>query len=74
MPLVHIHLAEGTSQQHRRAIGDVIYEAMRATIDVPQDDRFQLFHEYATGTFRVNPTYLDRDEASALPDHRGRLA
>ena len=58
MPLVHIHLAAGTSSKHRHAIGDVIYEAMRSTISVPQDDRFQLFHEYAPGAFSVDPGYL----------------
>ena len=58
MPLVHIHLAAGTLPQHRYTVGDVIYEAMRATINVPQDDRFQLFHEYLPGAFSVDPTYL----------------
>ena len=58
MPLVHIHLAAGTSSKHRHSIGDVIYEAMRSTINVPQDDRFQLFHEYAPGAFSVDPGYL----------------
>jgi phenylpyruvate tautomerase PptA (4-oxalocrotonate tautomerase family) len=59
MPLVRINLAKGKSPQHRRAIGDVIYEAMRSTIDVPKDDRFQLFCEYEPGAFHVDPTYLD---------------
>ena len=58
MPLVHIHLTQGTWPEQRSAIGDVIYEAMRATINVPQDDRFQLFHQYAPGACSIDRTYL----------------
>ncbi|HEY7643172.1 MAG TPA: tautomerase family protein [Steroidobacteraceae bacterium] len=59
MPLVRINLAPGKSPEYRRTIGDVVYESMRATIDVPADDRFQLFGEHAPGNFSIDPTYLD---------------
>ncbi|HTJ17267.1 MAG TPA: tautomerase family protein [Steroidobacteraceae bacterium] len=58
MPLVHIHLAQGSWPEQRRAIGDIIYEAMRVTINVPPDDRFQLFHQYAPGACSIDPSYL----------------
>jgi phenylpyruvate tautomerase PptA (4-oxalocrotonate tautomerase family) len=58
MPLVRIHLAKGKSPEHRHMIGDVIYESMLTTINVPKDDRFQLFSEYEPGAFHVDPTYL----------------
>jgi 4-oxalocrotonate tautomerase family enzyme len=59
MPLVRINLAAGKSPEYRRTIGDVIYESMLSTIDVPVNDRFQLFSEHAPGTFSIDPTYLD---------------
>jgi 4-oxalocrotonate tautomerase len=58
MPLVRIDLMEGKSQDYRRTIGEVIYEAMLATINVPRDDRFQVITEHATADFIVDPTYL----------------
>ncbi len=42
MPLVRIDLARGKTVAQRQTIGDVIYNAMIATINVPQDDRFQI--------------------------------
>jgi phenylpyruvate tautomerase PptA (4-oxalocrotonate tautomerase family) len=59
MPLVRINLAAGKSPEYRRTIGDVIYESMLSTIDVPVNDRFQLFSEHAPGTFSIDPTYLE---------------
>jgi 4-oxalocrotonate tautomerase family enzyme len=59
MPLVRINLAQGKSPEYRRTVGDVIYESMLDTIDVPRNDRFQLFCEYAPGAFSIDPSYLD---------------
>jgi 4-oxalocrotonate tautomerase len=58
MPLVRIDLAAGKPPEYRRTIGEVIYEAMLATINVPQDDRFQIITEHALTDFVVDPSYL----------------
>ncbi len=58
MPLVRIDLIEGKPPEYRRAIGDVVYEAMRATINVPENDRFQVIAEHAANDFIFDPTYL----------------
>lgn len=58
MPFVRIDLAAGKSAEHRRAIGDVIYEAMRSTINVPENDRFQVITEHPPENFIVDPQYL----------------
>jgi len=58
MPLARIDLAAGKPPEYRRAIGDVIYDAMRATLNVPENDRFQVFNEHARGNFVVDPQYL----------------
>ena len=58
MPLARIDLPAGKSDAFRRAVGDVIYDAMTATLNVPANDRFQIFHEHAEGTLVMDPTYL----------------
>jgi 4-oxalocrotonate tautomerase len=58
VPLVRIDLVKGQPADYRRAIGDVIYEAMRATINVPENDRFQTITEHAPEDFIVDPNYL----------------
>jgi 4-oxalocrotonate tautomerase len=58
MPLVRIDLAAGKSPDYRRTIGEVVYEAMTSTINVPKDDRFQIITEHAPADFIVDPNYL----------------
>ena len=58
MPLVRIDLAAGKSPDYRRMIGEVVYEAMISTINVPKDDRFQIITEHAPADFIADPTYL----------------
>jgi phenylpyruvate tautomerase PptA (4-oxalocrotonate tautomerase family) len=58
MPLVRINLASGKPVEYRRAIGDVIHDAMIATINVPKDDRFQLISEHPATDFVIDPIYL----------------
>ena len=59
MPFVRIDLAEGKSVEYRTAIGDVVYEAMRRTINVPEDDRFQIITEHPPAELSFNRTYLN---------------
>jgi phenylpyruvate tautomerase PptA (4-oxalocrotonate tautomerase family) len=58
MPLVRIDLAAGKPADYRRGIGDVVYDAMRATIDVPEDDRFQVITEHPPGELVIDPGYM----------------
>jgi 4-oxalocrotonate tautomerase len=58
MPLVRIDLVEGKPDSYRAAIGEVIYQAMRATLNVPENDRFQVFNERPAAAMVVDPTYL----------------
>ncbi len=59
MPLVRIDLIKEKPSDYRRTIGEVVYEAMRATINVPQNDRFQVITEHAPEDFIYDPNYLD---------------
>ncbi|VFU09418.1 tautomerase family protein [Methylocella tundrae] len=58
MPLVRIDLARGKTEHYRQTVGDVVYEAMIATLNVPADDRFQIIAEHSPNDFIVDQNYL----------------
>lgn len=64
MPLVRAELPHGKTSEFKRTVGDVIYEAMRATLNVPENDRFQIFTEHAPENLFIDPTYLGINRSS----------
>ena len=58
MPLVRIDLVVGKTESYRRTIGEVVYDAMRATLNVPEADRFEIIAEHAPNDFIIDRTYL----------------
>ncbi|MFY9292905.1 MAG: tautomerase family protein [Methylorubrum rhodinum] len=58
MPLARIDLPQGKPPVYRQTVGDVVYEAMRTTLNVPENDRFQVIAEHAPGGLVIDPTYL----------------
>jgi len=58
MPLARIDLPAGKPASYRRAVADVVYEAMIETLHAPKDDRFQVIGEHAADTLIIDPTYL----------------
>ena len=58
MPLTRISLRRGKSADYRRAIMDQVYEAMRETFDVPEEDRFMILTEHDADDFRFSRKYL----------------
>jgi len=58
MPFVRIDLPRGKTLEYRRTIGDVVYEAMIQTINVPANDRFQVITEHPPEELLVDRTYL----------------
>lgn len=58
MPLVRFDVPRGKSPEYRRALNEVVYEAMIKTINVPANDRFQIFTEHAPEELVVDRTYL----------------
>ncbi|MGC1305153.1 MAG: tautomerase family protein [Caulobacteraceae bacterium] len=65
MPLVRIDLMEGKSKEHRRQIGQVVYEALEA-MGVPKDDRFQVISEHTRDNFIFAPSYLGIEHTDDL--------
>ena len=58
MPIARVDLVQGKSADYRKAIGEVIYDAMIKTINVPKDDRFQVITEHPADGLVFDPTYL----------------
>ncbi len=58
MPLVRISFNDETTREHRRAIADGVYEAMRETLDIPEGDRFQILTGHAREDFIMDPDFL----------------
>ena len=58
MPLVRIDLQKGKSAEYREALGDVVYQAMRKIIHVPENDRFQIITEHPAEELIFDRKYL----------------
>jgi 4-oxalocrotonate tautomerase len=58
MPLARIDLQQGKSPEYRTRVGDAVYQAMRATINVPEHDRFLIITEHPPGALYFDREYL----------------
>lgn len=59
MPLVRISLLRGKAEGFGRKVGDIVYRAMRETLNVPERDKFQIISEHAPESLVYDPSYLD---------------
>jgi phenylpyruvate tautomerase PptA (4-oxalocrotonate tautomerase family) len=58
MPLARIDLVKGKSAEYRRAVGDIVYEAMVEALKAPKDDRFQVITEHPVDGIIADKNYL----------------
>ena len=58
MPLVQIHLMQGKSTEFRRLVGEIVYQTMVDTINVPADDNFRIITEHDKNSLIYDPEYL----------------
>ena len=56
MPIIHVYLAKGHSQDFKNAIAHNIQRAMIKVLGIPDDDYFQVTHEKD-----LNDLYFDRN-------------
>jgi phenylpyruvate tautomerase PptA (4-oxalocrotonate tautomerase family) len=59
MPLVHISYINGKSTRFGKQVGDIVYQAMRTTIQIPEQDHFQVITEHDPIDLVYDPTYLN---------------
>jgi phenylpyruvate tautomerase PptA (4-oxalocrotonate tautomerase family) len=58
MPLVRIDVLEGKSPEYRAQVGQIVYQALLDTLNVPKNDRFQVIVEHPTGGLQFDRDYL----------------
>ena len=58
MPLVRIDLLAGKPAEFRAEVGQTIYRAMRKTLNVPENDRFQVIVEHSKEGLLFDREYL----------------
>ncbi len=58
MPLVTLSMEAGHTRDEKRLLADAIYEALRAAIQIPENDRFVAIREHAAGDLIADPGYL----------------
>lgn len=66
MPLTQISMRKGKPEEHRLAIMDGIYSAMRRSFAVPEDDRFMTISEFSNGDFSHGYRYPNLDRSDDL--------
>jgi len=59
MPLVRISLMKGKPQGFGKRVGEIVYQAMMNTINVPAKDNFQIITEHDKDSLIYDPSYLD---------------
>jgi 4-oxalocrotonate tautomerase len=58
MPLVRIDIPEGKSLEYGVKVGQVVYEAMLACLNVPKHDHFQVITEHPRAGMQIDREYL----------------
>lgn len=66
MPLTRISLRRGKTAEYRRTLMEQIYEAMRETYDVPEDDRFTIVTEHDASDLGFSRRYLGIEHSHDL--------
>lgn len=66
MPLTRVSLRRGKPPEYRRAILDQLYQAMRETFDVPEDDRFMVVTEHNAADLLYGEHYLGIERSDDL--------
>jgi 4-oxalocrotonate tautomerase len=59
MPLVRIDLLRGKSPEYRKAICDGVYQALRETFNVPDEDRFMAVTEHGSDDLIFSASYMN---------------
>jgi len=64
MPLIHVYLQKGKSEEYLKSVGDALHQALMETWSIPENDRFHVFHEKPSHSMKIDPTVflLNRTE------------
>jgi 4-oxalocrotonate tautomerase len=66
MPFVRIDLKQGKSAEFRREVGNIVYQAIIDTVNVPTNDRFQVITEHEQADVIYDPNHLNIQRTDGL--------
>src|SRR3954451_17908697 len=66
MPLVRVSLSEGRPESFKNKVGDSIHQALVETIQIPLQDRFQVFTSHSRSGFFYDAEYLNINRTEHL--------
>jgi phenylpyruvate tautomerase PptA (4-oxalocrotonate tautomerase family) len=66
VPLVRIDICKNPDPSYARKLGNVVYQALKATINVPDRDNFQVLAEHDGDHFVYDPAYLGIERTDGL--------
>jgi 4-oxalocrotonate tautomerase len=64
MPLVRISVYDSMPAPTRRIIADAVYDAMRATLNIPEGDRFIILTAHPPDELFIDPTFMGMHRTS----------
>ena len=64
MPLVHINLIEGRSDEQLAVLADTVYQVERDVFSAPEDDRYIIITEHKPGRMFLGSTGLGYQRSS----------
>jgi 4-oxalocrotonate tautomerase len=65
MPLIRIDVPDSLPQSSHRLVVDVVYDALRSELNVPEDDRFAVVGAHDATGLQIDRTYLGIDRSAA---------
>ncbi|GGH04970.1 tautomerase family protein [Silvibacterium dinghuense] len=66
MPLVRVSVHDTMAPERRRKIPHAVYDAMRATINIPENDLFVVLTAHAEGELVIDPHFMGMQRTSAF--------
>jgi phenylpyruvate tautomerase PptA (4-oxalocrotonate tautomerase family) len=66
VPLVRISVLKGRDPRLLTDIGDAVYRAMTATLNVPAHDNFRVITEHEPGHLSYDPSYLQIERSDGI--------
>lgn len=66
MPLVRIDIKRNPDASYAKKLGKLVYDSMKAAINVPDRDNFQVLTEHDDDHFVYDPTYLGIERSDGL--------
>jgi phenylpyruvate tautomerase PptA (4-oxalocrotonate tautomerase family) len=66
MPLVRIDIKRNSDASYAKKLGKVVYDSMKAAINVPEKDNFQVLAEHDDAHFIYDPAYLGIKRSDGL--------